>query len=759
MIDSIEIQNYKSVLGRGPSGDGEPTVLRLEDNITTLIGKNEAGKSNILAAMNRFGDKQPVTQEELSKYDLSAGESDYDDFDTIKLLSVKLDSGVKDRSDNQVRSIPWLLGPYEVDDINGMPIIEEFSDIPSVMSSKDDAESGHLGLSKAVKLGDIVIHHYASGKHTIEISESEISPTSEETESLLDAYDSPFDLGEFTDYRYHEHIRLCWWFIRNAGEVAAMYLPDVNIDTDDVESAKTSIETSDRIKYKLEKIQTRFQTADEPAESVAELTGESESAPPNFLEISESANQLLNCLTRLENPTPYSDLPTILDQSRIRLAESRYDLWEDSDSMVIKGLCSHGAIDLADYSAYNSDRLKNALDQAVEEITTSLNAFWDLNPTERQEIETLTPNETERYEFNYELDGREIELTLKEGDGPATPIRQRSDGMRWIITFLLSVMAQPYEQSGGRETLVTLDDPGIYLHPEAEKLLFRGFFHVATQAQITYTTHSPALIDRKEIDRLRIIDRETDESSGGKFGTTISNDIDDAKSDKGQVDPLSTAREAVGWQLSDSLFQGEETILLEGPSDKKHLQIFHEHLKWDEEKEQIFDDPTFVNSGGDQLPFLSRILVAEDVNHVILMDDDKLKKDYDEELEERIVYYDDIELSGREALDTVEIEDLFDPDLIIEHAATYHEFDPADVKDAYPDDGGAPIEKIIEGFIDEDHPELAKKQMSDDISSVMEDKLRSDPDDVSETLARFRAVLEKLHEELRASSEESASTE
>jgi len=759
VIHSIEIQNYKSVLGRGPSGDGEPTVLCLEDDITTLLGKNEAGKSNILAAINRFGDKQPVTQEELSKYDLSAGESNYEDFDTVKLLSVRLNSGVKNRSDNQVRSIPWLLGPYEVEDINGIPIIEEFSDIPSIFPSEGELESGHLGLSKAIKRGNVVIHHFASGKHTIEVIDSERSPTSEETESLLAAYDSALHLEEFIDYRYHEHLRLCWWFIINAAEVAAKFLPEVNIDTDEVESADRSSEISDLIKYKLENIHSTFQTADEPEESVIELTGEYESDPPNFLEISKSADQLLKRLTGLENPTPYSDLPRILDQSRIRLAESRYDLWEDSDSMVVKGLCSRGAIDLADYSAYNSDRLKEALDQAVEEITTSLNAFWDLNPTERKEIETLTPYETERYEFNYELDGREIELTLKEGDEPATPISQRSDGMRWIITFLLSVIAQPYEQSGGRETLVTLDDPGIHLHPEAEKLLFRAFFYVTTQAQITYTTHSPALIDRKEIDRLRIIDRETDESSCGKFGTTISNDIDDAKSEEEQVDPLSTAREAVGWQLSDSLFQGEETILVEGPSDKKYLQTFHEYLKWDEEKEQILGDPTFVNSGGDQLPFLSRILAAEDVNHVISMDDDKLQKDYDEELEERIVYYNDIELAGREALDTVEIEDLFNPDLIIEHAATYHEFHPADVRDAYPDDGRAPIEKIIECFIDEEHPELAKKQMSDDISSVMEDKLRSDPDDVSETIARFRAVLEKLHEELQASSEESASTE
>lgn len=758
MIKSIEIRNYKSVLGRGLSGEGERTSLRLEDDITTLIGKNEAGKSNILEAINRFGDFKPVTNDELSDYNQSLDETEYEDFDSVQLLCVTLDPGVKTDSTNSIRSIPWLMGPYEEADIEGLPVRVDLSEIPDLTpsssddpdsaSDKDSGGSSHegasLSLGQAIKKGDIVIYHYASGDHTIDIVDPDTSSDYGEHQSLIERIGPPVHIDEFLDIRYAEHLQLCWWFLENAAKVAEEYITDIEIGMSDIEPDDPKSKLSEQIQSQLLDIQSTFETVDQPDETVEELTVEYELTPPDFVEISTAADELLTRLIEIENSEPSSDLPTILDQSEIRLAKSRYDLWDDSETMVVKGLCSQGNIELEEYSAYNSDRLEKALDTAVDNISTYLNAFWDLDPTDRDSIETLSPEDTSRYEFDYELNGREIELTLKEGDGPVTPIGQRSDGMRWIITFLLSVMAQPYDQSGGRETIVTLDDPGIHLHPEAEKLLFRAFFYVTTQTQIVYTTHSPALIDRKEIDRLRIVDRETEDSSSLDFGTNIWNDIEDAKSRKGQIDPLSTAREAVGWQLSDSLFHGEETILVEGPSDKKYLETFHQFLKW--EGEDNLKDPTFVNSGGDQLPFLSRILAAEDVNHVILMDDDKLHCDYDPELKDRIVYYDDIDLEGKEDHPGMEVEDLFDIDLIIRHADDKHELDPDEVREKYPDDTMAPIVDVIEECMD--GGDLKKERMSDDITAEIEEALQLNPEDYKKTIKRFKAVLEKLNEEL-----------
>ena len=777
MIGSIEIRNYRSVLGRGESGDGMPAILELENDITTLIGKNEAGKSNILAAINRFRNRKPVTKDELCLYNRLGEEATYGENSDVELLRITLHPWVKNDTENQINSIPWLLGPYEKTDIEGLPEYYKFEEIselkPYIESDRSiDSEEARSDSSTienpffvgpAISNGDIVLYHYASGDHAIDIVESELSDENTDPESLLNQYSEPQDIETLISQRYKEHLQLCWWFINNAAEVAKNYRPDITLKTSDIKSAGNLGEISDRIKTALDTINTEFTNID-PVEDISTgLSDEYEMDQPDFIEISSASNDLLITLGELEDVDPLDDLPIILDQSEISLAKSQYDLWEDSDTMVVRGLCSQGGIDLEEYSAYGSAQLRNALDTAVDTISRELNAFWDLDPTKRDKIETLDPDDTNRYTFDYDLDGRDIKLTLAEGDGPAIPINQRSDGMRWIITFLLSVIAQPSSQSGVRRTVVTLDDPGIHLHPEAEKLLFRAFFHVTTQAQIIYTTHSPALIDRQEIGRLRIIERPTDAGAEDTFGTKIVNEIKDARTSGEQVDPLSTARDAVGWQLSDSLFQGEETILVEGPSDRDYFYMFNQYLRWN--GEEHIDNPTFVSSGGDQLPFLSRILAAEDVNHIILMDDDQENDnidsrnddDFDMEIERRTLYYDDCELPGKEYNFNAEVEDMFELDTVLKHATKHYDIDVDQVNSNYPDGTDAPIMHLIEDAMDGEFNR--KDMMASDIISDLENQLRENPDAYRNTINRFKTIITEMKERLNQDGDNSDPTD
>jgi len=736
MIERFEIRNYRSILGRGPHGSGTPAELDIEDDITTLIGKNEAGKSNLLRGMNRFGIQSPLPRSELSNY------GDYTDITSrIELLRCRLTSGALNEDDEKAKPVPWLLGPYRPDDLDGFPARIKFEDIELPVDS--DPEHATPVLGNALATGHVEVIHYDSGSHAIDI----IGRGGGDSESDFpdpDQLDLPFEIEDFIAKRFHEHLRLCWWFVQNIIEVSKLNHEIEEVRSIDPDAVDNISDLNEEIRQRLDRISNVFNDA-EPIETPPEITQEdAEFSPPDIFAIQQTADNLLRTLSNVDNPTdPIDDLPTIVDQSEIELVESEYNLIADGDDPILQGLLALGDIHIIDYNSYDSSEFQDALDTAVNELSKYLNAFWDFRPEERRPQETVTPDQTERYSFQYELNGTTLALKLAEGDNPPTPLDQRSDGMRWIITFLMTIVAQPYEQSEGRQTLLTLDDPGIHLHPEAEKKLYRAFFYVVNQAQIVYTTHSPALIDRKEIDRLRIVEHEIE--GDGPVGTTVVNNLDEARAAGKQVDPLATAREAIGWTLSDSLFQGEQTVLVEGSSDKRYLNMFNSFFNWSG-RPCLADDPTFVDSKGGQLPFLSRILAAENVTHVALMDDDSSTNDYEPELEERTVRYNEVGvLDGKEY--DAEIEDLFNRRFMIELASEVHDdLDAEDILETPYDTAPTGIVDYIENFLD--GKELNKGKLSREVRDQLQPELRESPEAHQDTIERFQTVISELKETL-----------
>ncbi|KKL79344.1 hypothetical protein LCGC14_2015760, partial [marine sediment metagenome] len=71
---------------------------------------------------------------------------------------------------------------------------------------------------------------------------------------------------------------------------------------------------------------------------------------------------------------------------------------------------------------------------------------------------------------------------------------KRSEGFKWYLSFLLDFNAQ----FGSEITncLILLDEPGIHLHPGAQKLLLKQIEKLAQDNQIIYTTHLPFMINR-----------------------------------------------------------------------------------------------------------------------------------------------------------------------------------------------------------------------------------------------------------------------
>ncbi|WP_424016047.1 AAA family ATPase [Halorubrum xinjiangense] len=539
MIDGFEVLNYRSVLGKGPQGENKPARLELEEDITTLIGKNEAGKSNILSAINLLGDQYPISGDDLSSYETYNGP-----LRSVEVLRCRLDPRVLSANAEDIKPIPWLLGPHWKDDLDGFPVRIPINKTPPLVdnsvaithedqsvANKQSKQTNPSAIGQALARKNIELVHYASGDLAVDIVQQDGTSIDISTHQSRPNLELPMEIDSFLVERHREHLHLCWWFIQNVAEVS-----ELNPEVDEIDSINPAdindiSEAHHAVKRQLESISTAFDNATPIEEPDLDSNDEVTYEPPEVSEIQQGADGLLRTLSNVFNPSdPLADLPNIIDQSQIELAKSEYNLRESRSNLALQGLLALDNIEITNYSSYDSSDLRTSLDNAVDRLSDYLNKFWEFDPVEGVSGGTIDPDETERYEFSYELDGEILRIRLSEEDGPPIPLEQRSDGMRWIITFLLKILAQPYDQSEGRQTLVILDDPGIHLHPEAEKQLFSAFFYITTQAQIVYSTHSPALIDSKEMARLRIIKRNTTRQEDDPIGTTVANNFSTSQS-------------------------------------------------------------------------------------------------------------------------------------------------------------------------------------------------------------------------------------
>lgn len=161
-----------------------------------------------------------------------------------------------------------------------------------------------------------------------------------------------------------------------------------------------------------------------------------------------------------------------------------------------------------------------------------------------------------------------------------TSFDQRSAGFVWFFSFL--VWLHHIRKTHGDNFILLLDEPGLTLHARAQADLLRYFEEkLAPKHQLIYTTHSPFMVDSKHLFRARTvedrwIDVKEDENPPDEreLGTKVGDEI--LSTDRDTVFPLQAA---LGYELTQTLFVGEHTLLVEGPSDILYLRYFSEELR------------------------------------------------------------------------------------------------------------------------------------------------------------------------------------
>lgn len=151
----------------------------------------------------------------------------------------------------------------------------------------------------------------------------------------------------------------------------------------------------------------------------------------------------------------------------------------------------------------------------------------------------------------------------------------RSAGFVWFFSFLV-LFSQVSKKHGN--VVILLDEPGLNLHGKAQADLLRFIQEeLEPKHQVIYTTHSPFMVPPRRLECVRTVEDVVIEEANGEkrvLGTKVGDEV--LSLDPDTVFPI---QGALGYDISQSLFVGPDTFLVEGPSDLLYLQAFSAELQ------------------------------------------------------------------------------------------------------------------------------------------------------------------------------------
>ena len=307
---------------------------------------------------------------------------------------------------------------------------------------------------------------------------------------------------------------------------------------------------------------------------------------------------------------------------------------------------------------------KATCEAASNEITDEIFQFWSQNNALEVVIDIDSGKTKDPAPFNT---GTVAEIRIRNNNHKATlPLSERSAGFVWFFSFLAQ-FKQLKKTAGNANAIVLLDEPGLTLHGKAQGDLLRYIVErLLPDHQVIFTTHSPFMVPMDRLADVRIVEDVIIEKPGTRpevKGTKVRSDVLEVGDDT-----LFPLQGALGYEVTQSLFIGANTWLVEGPSDILYLQVLSQALT---KCRRMGIDPkwTLCPSGGiDKIAPFVRLFGGNHINVAVLSDIANGDKTKIENLKKADIlkaghFYTCADFCGQTEAD---VEDLFDPDLFVE---------------------------------------------------------------------------------------------
>ncbi len=295
-----------------------------------------------------------------------------------------------------------------------------------------------------------------------------------------------------------------------------------------------------------------------------------------------------------------------------------------------------------DYEGYKAELEATAVD-----ITRRLFKYWTTNTNLRVEFDI------DRRRDNYGDDVPILKIRVFNNKYfMSLPLGSRSKGFNWFFSFL--VWFSKIQVDSNSAYILLLDEPGLNLHASAQADLLGFIEDLANDYQVIYTTHSPFMVESDKLHRVRTV-LETD------FGTKISDSVQEK-----DPDTLFPLQAALGYDIAQNLFIGQNNLLVEGVSDLIYLQSMSSILQGIG-RDALCADITIVPVGGlDKVATFISLLRGQELNIACLIDsftDQKGKQRVEDMVKHKIIRDRNIRFFDEFAAndgDKADLEDMFD---------------------------------------------------------------------------------------------------
>ncbi len=343
---------------------------------------------------------------------------------------------------------------------------------------------------------------------------------------------------------------------------------------------------------------------------------------------------------------------------------------KDSSSLLPSDAPLLGLVSLARLSLKElrdpsrTQELKNKLEGAGNHLTKTVVKYWSQNRHLRMVFDVRVGHREDPAEMQQ---GMNLSASVYDTrHWVTTEMRSRSRGFRWFFSFLAWYHDLKQQQEG--DIILLLDEPGLTLHAKAQMDLLRYFDReiAADEVQLVYTTHSPFMVPPDHFERVRIVqDRSLDEDDlpEGEDGAKVITEVLEASKDS-----LFPLQGALGYDISQTLFVGPNSLVVEGSSDLLYLQAMSAIL---ERKGRHGLDQRWTITpvgGADKVPTFVALLGAQTAMNVTVLidiqakDRQSIENLYKKKLLEKshVVTYGDF--TGKSEAD---VEDMFNPEFYL----------------------------------------------------------------------------------------------
>ena len=632
------------------------------DNVTTLVGINEAGKSNLLVALWRL---KPAQDGEI---------------DILRDMPIKEYSSWRDKPDEFV----FITAEFSIDD-----------ELCSKIEQEYDYKKDYI---KCVR-----ISRRFSGKYdaefpdfhsTKDIDSQKIRDVAYESKRRLDVTREKTKSEEGIKIQIEGRIRQIMELADAKRTLDSEDFSKINklLDISFKESASSEIKPFlDTLKTDISEQFTIIQEKN-PAEN-ADLVEKILEEMPSFVYYSNYGN--LDSEIYLPHATKLlkgEEVPGVKNEAKVRTLRVLFDFVKLNPEEIL-----NLGKDPVQYVRDIQGRIttKQATPEEIEEISKK--------KTERSILLQSAGTDLTRqfkdwwkqggYIFRFQADGEYFKIWVSDDKRPEeVELERRSTGLQWFLSFYLVFLVESKLSHKG--AIVLLDEAGLSLHPLAQRDLALFFDNLSKSNQIIHTTHSPFLVNTSNIDRVKVVYMDSN-------GMTVASSDLRASSEKQNEKSIYAVHAALGLSVSDILLQGCHPIIVEGASDQYYLNALKIHLikerKINPDKEIVF-----VPSGGVKgIAGVAGIVSTKDneLPHVIL-DSDRIGKDAKKKLESGL-YKDSkkllIEVASVLDFDEGEVEDLIPIELIVRSfAKMFRDVDQDDLENYVK--SSLPIIRQLEEF-------------------------------------------------------------